>query len=51
MEVTILPRRQTAKEKFNTEQSRQRVVIEGVKPETDGGRFPVKRTIGDRAGQ
>ena len=25
-----------------------RVVIEGVKPEIDGGRFPVKRIIGDR---
>ena len=25
----------------------QRVVIEGVEPEVDGGRFPIKRTIGD----
>jgi starch synthase (maltosyl-transferring) len=27
---------------------RQRVAIEGVSPEIDGGRFPVKRTSGDR---
>lgn len=27
---------------------RQRVVIEGVKPEIDGGRFPIKRVVGDR---
>ncbi len=26
---------------------RQRVIIEGIKPEVDGGRFPAKRTIGD----
>ncbi|HET8546368.1 MAG TPA: alpha-1,4-glucan--maltose-1-phosphate maltosyltransferase, partial [Bryobacteraceae bacterium] len=26
---------------------RRRVVIEGVKPEIDGGRFPIKRTAGD----
>ncbi|MGH7477403.1 MAG: alpha-1,4-glucan--maltose-1-phosphate maltosyltransferase [Longimicrobiales bacterium] len=26
---------------------RRRVVIEGVSPQVDGGRFPVKRTIGD----
>ena len=26
---------------------RQRVVIEGVRPEIDGGRFPIKRTIGE----
>ena len=26
---------------------RERVVIEGVRPELDGGRFPVKRTLGD----
>ncbi len=24
-----------------------RVVIEGIKPETDDGRFPAKRTVGD----
>lgn len=28
--------------------ARKRVVIEGVKPEIDGGRFPIKRTVGDR---
>src|SRR5579875_954014 len=26
---------------------RKRVVIEGVSPEVDGGRFPAKRTLGD----
>ncbi len=26
---------------------RKRVIIEGVTPEIDGGRFPVKRTVGD----
>ena len=26
---------------------RQRVVIEGVRPEIDGGRFPIKRTVGE----
>lgn len=29
------------------DQGRQRVVIEGVRPEIDGGRFPIKRTIGE----
>jgi starch synthase (maltosyl-transferring) len=46
--VPILPRRPAALEKFNDEKSRKRVVIEGVNPEIDGGRFPVKRTLGDR---
>ncbi len=27
---------------------RSRVVIEGVSPEIDGGRFPIKRTVGER---
>ena len=27
---------------------RVRVIIEGVSPEVDGGRFPAKRTIGDK---
>jgi len=26
---------------------RRRVVIEGVTPEIDGGRFPVKRVVGE----
>src|SRR5580704_2072911 len=26
---------------------RRRVVIEGLSPEVDGGRFPAKRTVGD----
>ncbi|MGH7181505.1 MAG: maltotransferase domain-containing protein, partial [Nitrospiraceae bacterium] len=29
------------------ERGRQRVVIEGVRPEIDGGRFPIKRTVGE----
>jgi starch synthase (maltosyl-transferring) len=28
-------------------EGRKRVIIEGVKPEIDGGRFPVKRTVGE----
>jgi len=27
---------------------RNRIIIEGVKPETDGGRFPIKRTMGEK---
>ncbi len=27
---------------------RKRVIIEGVKPEIDGGRFPIKRTVGEK---
>ncbi len=27
---------------------RRRVIIEGVKPEIDGGRFPIKRTVGEK---
>jgi starch synthase (maltosyl-transferring) len=30
------------------EGGRTRVVIEGVRPEADGGRFPVKRTVGEK---
>src|SRR5690349_23898014 len=30
------------------ETGRQRVIIEGVEPEIDGGRFPIKRTVGER---
>jgi starch synthase (maltosyl-transferring) len=30
------------------EDGRTRVVIEGVKPEIDGGRFPIKRTVGEK---
>jgi starch synthase (maltosyl-transferring) len=29
------------------EEGRNRVVIEGVTPEIDAGRFPIKRIIGD----
>lgn len=27
---------------------RRRVIIEGVKPEIDGGRYPIKRTVGEK---
>jgi len=30
------------------EEDRKRVIIEGVKPEVDGGRFPVKRVVGEK---
>lgn len=30
------------------EEGRRRVVIEGVKPEIDAGRFPIKRVVGER---
>jgi starch synthase (maltosyl-transferring) len=29
------------------EEGRRRVQIEGVSPEIDGGRFPIKRTVGE----
>ena len=29
------------------EEGRSRVIIEGVTPEIDGGRFPIKRIVGD----
>jgi starch synthase (maltosyl-transferring) len=41
-----LPRR--SKETWQTGKARKRVVIEGVKPEIDGGRFPIKRTVQDK---
>jgi starch synthase (maltosyl-transferring) len=43
--MLILPRRQA--ETRQTDKARKRVVIEGVKPEIDGGRFPIKRTVGE----
>jgi len=33
---------------MQVDQGRARVVIEGVKPEIDYGRFPIKRVVGDR---
>jgi starch synthase (maltosyl-transferring) len=33
---------------LRSEESRRRVVIEGVKPEIDAGRFPIKRTVGEK---
>ncbi len=38
------PRQET----WQTGKARKRVVIEGVKPEIDGGRFPIKRTVGEK---
>ena len=29
-------------------EGRKRVIIEGISPAVDGGRFPVKRTVGDQ---
>jgi starch synthase (maltosyl-transferring) len=37
---------ETAKEQV-LEDGRRRVIIEGVSPEVDAGRFPAKRTVGD----
>lgn len=48
MEVAILPQKPAAVKTLPSEQARKRVVIEGVYPEIDGGRFPVKRTLGDK---
>ena len=39
---------QKRKADMNVKEGRKRVVIEGVKPEIDGGRFPIKRTAGER---
>jgi starch synthase (maltosyl-transferring) len=33
---------------MKVKEGRRRVVIEGVRPEIDGGRFPAKRTVGER---
>src|SRR5580658_7719919 len=32
----------------NAQEGRKRVIIEGISPAVDGGRFPVKRTVGDQ---
>jgi starch synthase (maltosyl-transferring) len=34
--------------KLSEFEGRRRVVIEGITPQVDGGRFPAKRTVGDR---
>jgi len=34
--------------KLNETEGRRRVVIEGITPQVDGGRFPAKRTVGDQ---
>ena len=34
--------------KVNRTDGRRRVIIEGITPAVDGGRFPVKRTVGDQ---
>ena len=36
------------KETLERAKARKRVIIEGVQPEVDGGRFHIKRTVGDR---
>jgi starch synthase (maltosyl-transferring) len=43
-----LPRKAVKRPILPVEEGRRRVVIEGVRPEIDGGRFPIKRTVGDR---
>jgi starch synthase (maltosyl-transferring) len=40
----VIPERPDVRAK----ESRERVVIEAVYPEIDGGRFPIKRTVGER---
>ena len=40
-----MPRRR--EETLETRKARKRVIIEGVTPEVDGGRFPIKRTVGE----
>lgn len=40
--------RQSVTGKIQSIEGRRRVVIEGVKPEIDCGRFPIKRVIGER---
>ena len=37
-----------AKKTSNNIVSTQRVIIESIKPEIDGGRFPIKRTVGEK---
>jgi len=39
--------KRTEADKVPVEEGRKRVVIERVEPEVDGGRFPIKRTIGE----
>ena len=34
--------------KLNETDGRRRVIIEGITPQVDGGRFPAKRTVGDQ---
>jgi len=41
------PERKLAGTSQPQEDGRRRVIIEGLSPEIDGGRFPAKRTIGD----
>lgn len=40
--------RMRAHQMIEHEEGRTRIFIEGVEPEIDGGRFPVKRIIGDK---
>jgi starch synthase (maltosyl-transferring) len=41
------PQRETASRRRLDELAASRIAIEGVRPEIDGGRFPVKRVVGD----
>ena len=42
------PARESRPEPAAAHDGRQRVIIEGVSPEIDGGRFPIKRVVGER---
>ncbi|HET9015331.1 MAG TPA: maltotransferase domain-containing protein, partial [Thermomicrobiaceae bacterium] len=48
MPETGAPRAQPRRPDLPDDRGRQRVVIEGISPEVDCGRFPVKRVVGDR---
>lgn len=43
-----MPIIRTENPKAQIEEGRARVIIEGVQPEIDGGRYPIKRTVGER---
>jgi starch synthase (maltosyl-transferring) len=44
----LIQQRSPEPELLTEEKSQTRVIIEGVNPEIDGGRFPVKRVIGEK---
>ena len=44
----VIGDKRSIKPPMDDRQARERVVIEGVQPEVDGGRFPIKRVIGEQ---